>query len=298
MAYFSNFPKILYQNNILTDITLRVRIKETWLNDPSVYYIYDYQEHDKPEHIAAKYYGDEKLHWVIILTNQIFDSFFEFPMNYSVFKSYIENKYKDKYGIGSLKIENNGSGYVDGIYKEIPLEILNSEDLEKQGTDVLADIIVTSGAVSNIDIFRGGTGYSTNTILGVTNTYLGGSGSGFECSVVDFMTPLEYSQTTIDPEYGYQKKVKITNSEGTTERYYIVDKEGYIDLYEDGNPSGTSYIDMDGETVMYEVTRRYPEITYYEREVELNESKRKIKILKKEYINLAKSELLQLTRNR
>lgn len=294
--FFLYFPKIFYQNKLLTDITNRIKIRETWLNDVNLYYIYDYQDHDKPEHIAQKYYGNEMLHWIILLTNQVFDPFFDFPMNYDTFRRFIEGKYKDKYGVKTLKIESNGTDYVSGIYKEVPLTIKNSDELEKLGEDILVDIIVTSGEVSNIDVFRGGTGYSANTIFEVDNSYLGGTGSGFECSVIDFMSALEYSQTTPDPVYRYQKKVRTTNSDGSTERYYVVDREGYLGLYENGNPSATTTIDMDGESVIYEITRRYPEITLYERELEVNESKRKIKILKKEYVKQAVSDLLRLMR--
>ena len=56
-SFFSYFPTVDFENRLLTDLSIRIKIRNTWLNDARLYYNYNYQDHDKPEHIAKKYYG-------------------------------------------------------------------------------------------------------------------------------------------------------------------------------------------------------------------------------------------------
>jgi len=115
--FYSYFPTTSFDRKVLTDLGVRVKIRDTWLNDPKIYYTYQYQDHDRPEHIALKYYGDEELHWIVMITNNIFDVNFDFPMSVDVFNSYIEDKYKD---LGALE-DKTGFEYAvttpDPVYR-------------------------------------------------------------------------------------------------------------------------------------------------------------------------------------
>ena len=207
--FYTFYPTTKFENKILTDLGVRFKIKDTWLYNPTLYYNYNYQDHDKPEHIALKYYGDEELHWIILITNNIFDVNFDFPMNYTTFGKYIEDKYKE---LG---------------------------DLENK-------------------------------------------------------TGLEYAMTTPDPVYRYQKHIRIITTSGVQDNYFVVGSEMYYNLYEYDSPSSSQIMTNGGEYVTYQVSRRYPEVTYYDRELDENESKRLIKILKKDYVQQAKTDILRL----
>jgi len=95
--YFNYFPKLISsQNNsaqIVTNIIARVEELNSLKNNSLVYYQYSIQESDTPEIIADKYYGDPEKHWIILLTNDIQDPFFDWPMPYQIFADYVENKY-------------------------------------------------------------------------------------------------------------------------------------------------------------------------------------------------------------
>jgi hypothetical protein len=70
-----------------------------------------------------------------------------------------------------------GSGYVgtsSTVYYSVPLTNVSSS-----GSNAIADITVTNGIVTSVDVRRGGTGYAVNDTLSASNTYLGGSGSSF-----------------------------------------------------------------------------------------------------------------------
>jgi hypothetical protein len=116
--YFSNFPKIVYNNIVLTDIVTRIKVHDSWLNNPTLYYEYNFQDHDTAESIASKLYGDTFLYWIVLLFNNIFDPFFELPLSYDNFNTYINDKYLS---LGEAMVPSrNGIEYsqitIDPIY--------------------------------------------------------------------------------------------------------------------------------------------------------------------------------------
>lgn len=50
-------------------------------------------EGDRPEHVANLWYGDPTLDWLILLSNEIYDSQFEWTMDYYTFRNYMIEKY-------------------------------------------------------------------------------------------------------------------------------------------------------------------------------------------------------------
>lgn len=98
--FFNYFPKTLYTNELnnlgidsVTNIISRFSFEENLKENISAFYEYDIQEGDTPEIIAHKYYGDSEKHWVVLLFNNIMDSQYDWPLQYSSFIKYIDNKY-------------------------------------------------------------------------------------------------------------------------------------------------------------------------------------------------------------
>ena len=97
--YFNKFPKLLYtkdlNTSLVTNLLLRVDTIKDKLDNMALFYTYDIQEGDTPELIASKYYNDAELHWVVLMFNNIYDPFYDWPMHYQQFQSYIVDKYGD-----------------------------------------------------------------------------------------------------------------------------------------------------------------------------------------------------------
>jgi hypothetical protein len=98
--FFNYFPKTLYTNELnnsgidsVTNIISRFSFEENLKENISAFYEYDIQESDTPEIIAHKYYGDSEKHWVVLLFNDIMDPQYDWPLQYSSFIKYIDNKY-------------------------------------------------------------------------------------------------------------------------------------------------------------------------------------------------------------
>jgi hypothetical protein len=69
-----------------------------------------------------------------------------------------------------------GSGYISGVYTEVPLT-------GGSGTNVTATILVVGGVVTSITLNNGGSFYTSGDALTASNSYLGGAGSGFSITV-------------------------------------------------------------------------------------------------------------------
>ena len=101
MAYFDRFPKIIYDAKgngnykLLPDILRRVRTRAVIDESIVLFEKYDVVNGERPEDIAFKWFGDAQLHWVILMTNNVTDRYYGWPMNQVQFAEYITDKYSN-----------------------------------------------------------------------------------------------------------------------------------------------------------------------------------------------------------
>ena len=123
--YFRPFPKVNYQlkknNNplLLTNVTLRFKLRETLRTKAAIYYDYVIKDSDRPDIVAYKYYEDETLDWVLFLINEIVDPYYDWPMDQRTFNKYMKSLYGSVDSAKSTvfeyrKILNNTSHLIDG----------------------------------------------------------------------------------------------------------------------------------------------------------------------------------------
>lgn len=75
-----------------------------------MYYDYVVKEGERPDQIAQKYYGKAELAWLVMLSSNIFDWGYDFPLAQDAFESYLENKY----GKSVFELTRETYHYVDG----------------------------------------------------------------------------------------------------------------------------------------------------------------------------------------
>jgi hypothetical protein len=103
MSYFSKFPLMAYdmkgdQNyKLLPDILRRVKLRTGIRSGTFLFDNYDVKDGERPEDIAFKLYGDAEYHWIVLMTNNITDRYYQWPLSQPQFQEYIT----DKYGAGS-----------------------------------------------------------------------------------------------------------------------------------------------------------------------------------------------------
>ena len=108
MSYFSRFPTMIYDMKgngnykLLPDILRRVKQRAAIKQGQFVFDNYDVVDGEKPEDIAYKWFGDAELHWIILMTNNITDRYYQWPMTQPQFAEFLTDKY--------------GAGNEDGIH--------------------------------------------------------------------------------------------------------------------------------------------------------------------------------------
>lgn len=97
--YFNFFPTVDYVNvgqsnsKTVTNILKRAAIREVVKDNLAIYTKYIIRSGETPESVAFNVYGDAELHWVILLTNDIYDRYHQWPMNVNQFLAYVNEKY-------------------------------------------------------------------------------------------------------------------------------------------------------------------------------------------------------------
>lgn len=217
MAQFLDlFPKTNYNisrwkprfgtYDTVTDLTFRVGIIKDVLNGIDTYYEYSITDSDTPEILADKVYGNPEAHWIILYANNIYDPFYDWPLNYKSFLNFIVSKY------GSVEQAK-----------------INIHHYEK--------IVTKFNQTDNV--------------------------------------------TTIDV-YEINKENLANTAPSQIFDYY------------DGMPEfEQNTYDVNGKTVVEEITRRA--VSFYDYEDALNESKRKIKIIRSQFYQQILAEFKKLT---
>lgn len=96
---FKPYPTISYRipgttkSIPVTDITRRFSVSNFLRNSKVTFDEYVVQDGERPDMVADGYYGDSTLDWLVLLTNEIHDSYYEWPLSYEQFSAYLIQKY-------------------------------------------------------------------------------------------------------------------------------------------------------------------------------------------------------------
>ena len=121
--YFSNFPKILYDidgtsgrnpnYSTAVNMLIRQKFRDAIKDDITIYYPYVIPEEVKrPDILSYQIYGDVKFTWTIFLANQIFDPYWQWPMDTRTFENFLIGKY------GSVEESKLKVEYYEKIWQE------------------------------------------------------------------------------------------------------------------------------------------------------------------------------------
>jgi len=71
----------------------RVKVRAKIIDEASLYDKYDVPSGERPEDTAFKHFGSAQYHWIILMTNNITDAFYEWPMSEQTFETFLVDKY-------------------------------------------------------------------------------------------------------------------------------------------------------------------------------------------------------------
>lgn len=108
--YFRNIPNIQYDTKPISypftesefvlakNFFKRYKVNEDVFSYAVFFKRYAIQEGERPDTIAEKAYGDPFLDWIIILTNNLINPSFDWPISSNDLRKNLEYKYNDPYG--------------------------------------------------------------------------------------------------------------------------------------------------------------------------------------------------------
>lgn len=128
MSYFSKFPKGYYdikgngQVKLVTDLLRRVKVRSKIRDETSLYQTYDVPNGERPETTAFKHFGDTELHWIILMTNDITDAYYQWPLSEQDFEAYVKDKYDNPGSVHHYEVTQSsgrqtGNGPEDYTHK-------------------------------------------------------------------------------------------------------------------------------------------------------------------------------------
>ena len=139
--YFTYFSQGFYDlkgdgnKKLLTDLFTRIKIRDKAFDVATLYDKYDVVSGEKPEDVAYRHFGNSQYHWVILLTNNITDRYYGWPLSEQEFEEYINNKYDNAEAVHHYeKVQSSGrtTGQGPADYSHL---------IECQSTDVGAQSI-------------------------------------------------------------------------------------------------------------------------------------------------------------
>lgn len=104
MAYFDFFPDLLLPSFSdkrrsskdlvrVKNLFKRAKLRDDFFENAIAFNTYLVQGDDRPDNVADKFYGDEFLDWVVLISNNILNVRDEWPMAQREFNVYLNNKY-------------------------------------------------------------------------------------------------------------------------------------------------------------------------------------------------------------
>jgi hypothetical protein len=91
--YFKRFPKINYNNHEVVNILTRVKLLDTVKDNTTIFLPYTIEEGERPDMVADFYYDDPRYNWLVLLSNQVIDPYYEWPLTTFQFQEFIKKKY-------------------------------------------------------------------------------------------------------------------------------------------------------------------------------------------------------------
>ena len=159
-----------------------------------------------------------------------------------------------KSGIKSLQnitgVTSGGTGYIDGIYKDVPLT-------GGSGTGAKGTVEISNGVVNNVILTNGGSGYLTTDILSVNTSSVGGGiGSGFTTAIGSTNALQGSGAGTRGATYnlrltdGTNLSITQVSESGNGTPKYVVNVDRFsVFATLDGNPVGTNSTDSGMSTI-------------------------------------------------
>lgn len=91
--YFKNFPLVQYGEHSVRNIMLKATLGKKLFDNFDSFYPYTVKEGERITEVAYNYYGSIDYVWIIVMSNDMIDPVYDWPLFNQDFERFIEEKY-------------------------------------------------------------------------------------------------------------------------------------------------------------------------------------------------------------
>jgi hypothetical protein len=156
VQFFQRFPTVEYQTTEVVDGVIRpvrrtipnmtVRFVSNIFDDENLaYFTYRVKDLDRPDTVAAQFYGAARYAWVVCLVNNIHD-LYDWPMGDYEFTQYLDRKYESSEGsrdgvaVASATVAEYRWNKSDGQVLVVDQTAYNALAVDERSTRTLYDV--------------------------------------------------------------------------------------------------------------------------------------------------------------
>lgn len=273
--YFDRFPVVDYDGTIAKNILARVDFTDQTKKDIYSTFQFTLEEgFERPDLLSYNYYGSSQFDWMIYLTNNIVDPYYDYYKSTPDFKSYIDTKYGSPSNARLVtKFYRNNWHTDERLITPAQYEALQADEtvnLRKYWKPKLAN----TGAILGYERIKEDWTVSTNKIVLLT----------LSVSPSAFVVGDKVSQTstgaiaTVDFVDADAKTLTVKHVSGT---------------FVANTSEGINTVTLLNQNISDEEASYWYAVNAYDDEQETNELKRNIYVLKRSYLAEVEKQFIQ-----
>jgi len=273
--YFDRFPIVDYDGSVAKNILARVDFTEKTKRDIYSTFQFTLEEgFERPDLLSYNYYGSSKFDWMIYLTNNIVDPYYDYYKSADDFKNYMETKYGSNSNARSITLFYRLNWHEDE-------RLITIQQYESLAADEISNArkywkpkLTNTGAVIGYERIKEEWTVSTNKVLSLSLTV---TPTGFE--VGDRVSQTSTGAfATIDYIDLENNRLTVKHVNGT---------------FAVSAAEGISEITVLSQNIPEAEAEYWYAVNAYDDEKEANELKRNVVVLKSSYLAEVEKQFIQ-----
>ena len=276
MNYFDKLPTITYNDNLVKNLLARARLSDSVRKQKTAFYPYTMDAADRIDNLSNLYYDNPGYSWLIWLTNNTVDPYFDLPLSEEDLFSHIVAKY-GSFELAQRKIKLFRTNWYDNTDQELTVAQFDAlaSSYKKYYEPVLDNVLNVAKYVRK----RRDETVATNKIVSATISSVTGQFKVGEEIRVN------------GTNYAFCTYVSATS---LTLQHVVGTLSGTITGQESGATAIIGTVTTLKETLAAQDNSFWSPVTFLEYEQELNEAKKLIKLLDVRFASQADSDLRRI----
>lgn len=280
MNYFDKMPSITYNNYLAKNLLARARLSDSLRKQKTAFYPYTMDSEDRIDNVSELYYDNPGYSWLIWLTNNSVDPYYDLPLSQTDFIQHIKTKY-GSYALATRKTYYYRNNWYDNT--DVSLTAAQFNALSDASQKYYEPVLDGSLNVSKYVRKRHDDKVSTNKIITFDTSSVSGTFTVGEEVQVD------------GTNYAF---VTFANSSQMTCQHVNGTIAGSITGQQSNATATVGTVTTIKETIASTENTFWSPVTYLEHEEELNEAKKIIKLLDTKFKNQAENDLKRVMKIR